>query len=78
MPVIFDDEKRMNIRNSLLKNGFELIKKYGMRKTSVEEIAKSCGIAKGTFYNFLNQRKSLFLKLFRTKGIKLKNISSLW
>jgi len=72
MPVIFDDEKRMNIRNSLLKNGFELIKKYGMRKTSVEEIAKSCGIAKGTFYNFFKSKEEFVFEIIQNKRNKAK------
>lgn len=67
MPVIFDEEKRMNIRISLLKNGFKLIKKYGMKKTSIEEIAKSCGIAKGTFYNFFSSKEEFVSEIIQNK-----------
>lgn len=72
MPVIFNEEKRMNIRASLLKNGFELIKKYGMKKTSIEEIAKSCGIAKGTFYNFFNSKEEFVFEIIQDKRNETK------
>ncbi|APC38953.1 TetR/AcrR family transcriptional regulator [Clostridium estertheticum] len=55
MPQIFDDVTRKQIRINMLDNGYELIKKNGYKKTSVEEIAKSCSLAKGTFYNFFTE-----------------------
>ncbi len=67
MPVIFDEEKRMNIRICLLNKGFELIKNHGLKKTSIEDIAKSCGIAKGTFYNFFNSKEEFVFEIIKNK-----------
>jgi AcrR family transcriptional regulator len=56
-PAIFDDEKRNQVRIKLLENGFNSIKHFGMKKTSIEEVAKASGIAKGTFYNFFSSKE---------------------
>ena len=57
MPQIFDKVGRDRVRIQLLETGFELIKQYGMKKTSVSEIAKKTGIATGTFYNFFPSKE---------------------
>ncbi len=67
MPVIFNDEMREQIRVSLLEHGFELIKRYGMKKTSVEEVAKASGIAKGTFYNFFPSKEEFVASIIQHK-----------
>lgn len=33
------------------------MKKYGYRRMTIDEITKSCGIAKGTFYNFFKSKE---------------------
>lgn len=63
MPAIFNDETRKKIKLALLNNGFEFIKKYGMKKTSIDEIVKSVGIAKGTFYNFFKSKEDFVLQI---------------
>lgn len=57
MPAIFNDEKRKQVRINLLENGFEHIKRLGLKRTSIEEVAKDSGIAKGTFYNFFPSKE---------------------
>lgn len=63
MPAIFSNEEKEIVRNNLLLSGFELLKRYGYKKTLVEEIAKSAGIAKGTFYNFFDSKEHFFCEL---------------
>jgi AcrR family transcriptional regulator len=72
MPVIFDEEKRERIRETLLENGFKLIRKFGMKKTSVEEISKASGIAKGTFYNFFKSKEDFVAEIIVFKRNKFK------
>ena len=57
MPAIFSDEQKMKLQEKLLSQGFELIKKYGYRRMTIDELTKSCGIAKGTFYNFFKNKE---------------------
>lgn len=56
-PAIFTNEEKDVIRNKMLEEGFSSIKNNGFRNTSVAEIAKSAGIAKGTFYNFFHSKE---------------------
>ncbi len=73
MPAIFNDEKREKIRVKLLENGFESIKRFGMKKTSVEEVAKASGIAKGTFYNFFPSKEAFVASIIQHKRDAIKH-----
>lgn len=42
MPAIFSDEQKMKLQEKLLSQGFELIKKYGYRRMTIDELTKSC------------------------------------
>lgn len=72
MPVIFDDEARERVRVSLLENGLQMIKRYGMKKASIEELAKLSGIAKGTFYNFFPSKEVFVAEIILYKRSQVK------
>ncbi len=63
MPKFSDTEKE-KIRESLLIHGRELFSRYGLRKTSVDDITKAVKIAKGSFYSFYKTKEELFLDIF--------------
>lgn len=67
MPAIFNDDTRNKIRISLLENGFNYIKRYGLKRTSIEEVAKASGIAKGTFYNFFPSKEEFVAAIITYK-----------
>lgn len=48
------------IRERLLSAGRELFSRYGLRKTTVEDITRAAGIAKGTFYLFFPSKEALY------------------
>jgi len=73
MPQIFDDEKRLSLRKQMLENGFELIKRYGYKKTSVEDVTRMSGIAKGTFYNFFTTKEEFVHEIVIYKRNCVKN-----
>ena len=56
----FDSQEREKIRLELLNKGRELFEIYGLKKTSVEDIATGVGISKGSFYNFFASKEELF------------------
>lgn len=62
-PVIFNDTARNNIKVSMLEYGFASIKEKGLKKTSIEDIAKKSGIAKGTFYNFFTSKEDFVVAI---------------
>jgi len=63
MPRAFTDVERERIRERLLAAGRELFSRYGLRKTTVEELARASGIAKGTFYLFFPSKEALYAEV---------------
>ncbi|WP_245596034.1 TetR/AcrR family transcriptional regulator [Paenibacillus taiwanensis] len=45
--------------------GKELFIKYGLKKTSIDEIVNACGIAKGSFYTFFNSKEELYYAIMK-------------
>ena len=73
MPQIFDKIGREKVREQLLETGFQLIKQYGLKKTSVADIAKKAGIATGTFYNFFSSKEEFVYQLILFKRSIVKD-----
>lgn len=79
MPKIFSDADREMIRAKLLDAGKELFQRYGLRKTSVEELARAAGIAKGTFYHFFQSKEDLCLAIYdKEEAALLENTASIF
>jgi AcrR family transcriptional regulator len=55
----FGKSERELIRETLLDRGNELFSRFGLKKTTVEELAAAAGIAKGTFYHFFGSKEEL-------------------
>ena len=74
MPNIFKNENRDRVKEEMYKIGFNLIKKYGIKKTCVEDITKATGIAKGTFYNFFETKEKYIYEiiLYNRSNMKQK------
>ena len=60
MPRALTQAERQATRNRLLAAGRELFARYGLRKTTVEELAHAAGIAKGTFYLIFPSKEALY------------------
>jgi AcrR family transcriptional regulator len=63
MPKIFRDQDREAIRKSLIEAGREQFRRYGLKRTPVDDLAREAGIAKGTFYHFFESKEDLFLEI---------------
>jgi len=63
MPRAFTQSEKEAIRDRLLAAGRELFSRYGVRKTTVEELAHRAGIAKGTFYLLFPSKEALYLEV---------------
>lgn len=74
MPAIFKGQGRTRAKTQMYEIGFRLIKKYGIKKTSVEDITRETGIAKGTFYNFFETKETFIheIILYQRQKIKAK------
>jgi len=72
MPKIFDNDTREDIRGQMLDNGFTLIKRFGLKKTTIEDVTRSSGVAKGTFYNFFKTKEEFIYQIviFKRRAVR--------
>ncbi|MBG9735619.1 TetR family transcriptional regulator [Paenibacillus alvei] len=64
MPKFSETEKEA-VRACLMTTGKNLFIQYGLKKTSVDEIVKACGIAKGSFYSFFQSKEELYYAIMQ-------------
>jgi AcrR family transcriptional regulator len=64
MPRAFTTEEKAKIRASLISSGRTCFLKYGIRKTTIDDLVSLVGIAKGSFYQFFSSKENLYLELF--------------
>jgi len=57
-----DNEKDFQ-KHKLLEKGKDLLFSHGVKKTSIEDITKAAGMAKGTFYNHFSSKEEFILEL---------------
>jgi AcrR family transcriptional regulator len=63
MPRAFSERERDTIRDLLQGAAREAFRSQGLRRTNVEELARSAGISKGAFYLFYPSKEALMLEL---------------
>jgi len=63
MPKAFSEEEKTRIRGRLLEAGRKRFTRYGLKKTTIEELAGAAGIAKGSFYLFFDSKEELYVAL---------------
>lgn len=60
MATAFDENEKELIREKLKKVAEECLLKYGVKKTTVDQLVEMVGISKGSFYNFYPAKEVLF------------------
>jgi AcrR family transcriptional regulator len=60
MPKPLTDSEREHIKKKLIDEARLCLSQYGMKKTTVDELAKRANIPKGTFYLFYESKELLF------------------
>jgi AcrR family transcriptional regulator len=68
MPLPFTEREKLRLRQKMLRSARRLFAQKGLKKTSLEEIATSVGIAKSTFYLFFESKEALFLEVLAEDG----------
>lgn len=62
-PRALTAKEREKQREQLLETGKKLVIEHGIKRVSVDDITKACGVAKGTFYNFYDNKEALLLEM---------------
>lgn len=60
-PRAFTEQEKSIIQGKLLDAAESFLSTTGIRKTTVEDLAKTAGISKGAFYSFYESKELLFL-----------------
>ena len=63
MPRGFTEREKSAIRESLISTGRELFTLHGLKKTSIDELARAAGISKGAFYIFYDSKEALLIEI---------------
>jgi len=65
MPKSFNDNERTHIKKRLTEEARDSMMRFGIRRTTVDEIVRRAGIPKGTFYLFYESKEHLLFEVFR-------------
>jgi len=68
MPPAFTEKEKACLRQKMLRAARDLFARQGLKKTSLEDITCSVGIAKSTFYVFFESKEALFLEVLAEDG----------
>jgi len=63
MPRAFKEEEKEKIRAKLLEAGRACFLRYGLKKTTIEDVVQPAGIAKSSFYLFFDSKEALFVEV---------------
>jgi AcrR family transcriptional regulator len=63
MPRAFTDTEKQTIRARLMEAGRACFLRYGLKKTTIEDLVKPAGIAKGSFYLFFESKEALYVEI---------------
>ena len=65
------DEKKKIKEETLLNSAFNLFTKKGFKDTSIQDIAESAGVGKGTFYLYFKDKYDIQNRLIEKKSQRL-------
>ena len=64
MPRAFTAVEKETIREKLMAAGRACFLRYGLKKTTIEDLTGPAGIAKASFYLFFDSKEQLFVEIF--------------
>ena len=64
MPRHFTQQERVEIEKKLLESAKKAFLRYGVNKTTIQDITDMAEVGKGTFYLFYKSKGDIYLKLY--------------
>ncbi len=68
----FSPETRKSIESRMIEEGFSLLKEGGLKNIRIDETARKCGIAKGSFYSFFETKAEFIYRIMISKREEAK------
>ena len=72
MPKAWSEREKELIKKTLLSEGKKLFEKYGLQKTTVDEIVNAAQISKGSFYIFYQSKEELYFDVLDSAEHELR------
>lgn len=69
------EERKKELKKQIFFKSIKLFKEYGYDNVTVEKIASSCGIAKGTFFNYFPKKEHVLLYLGSSQNEYLQEVA---
>jgi AcrR family transcriptional regulator len=63
MATAFTETEKEQIRNRLLEAAADCLGRFGVKKTTVDQLVQMAGISKGAFYQFYPSKEVLFFRV---------------
>ena len=73
MATAFTNEEKEVIRKKLHKAAKDCLQRYGVRKTTVDQMVAMSDISKGSFYSFYSSKEILFFRVLEEYQIDIMN-----
>lgn len=73
MAAAFTHEEKEAIRKKLHKVAKDCLRRYGVKKTTVDQMVEMADISKGSFYNFYASKEMLFFSVLEEYQIDIMN-----
>ena len=71
MPRPWSEKEKIVIKKSLTKEARKLFEKYGLQKTTIDDIVSATHISKGSFYLFYQSKEELYFDVLEEVESKL-------
>jgi AcrR family transcriptional regulator len=72
MPKAWNEREKELVRKAMYEEGRKLFEKYGLRKTTVDEIVRAARISKGSFYLFFDSKEELYFDILEKAELEFK------
>jgi len=73
MPRAFTAVEKETIRDRLMEAGRTCFLRYGLKKTTIDDLVKPAGVAKASFYLFFDSKEALYIDLFMAEMPAMMN-----
>lgn len=73
MPRGFSESQMQTFKEKLITATFAALKNTGVRKTTVQDLAKAAGLSVGAFYKFYLSKEALFFEAYEMTEERLKD-----
>lgn len=73
MPRGFSESQIKTFKEKLIAAAFVALKNTGVRKTTVQDLAKAAGLSVGAFYKFYPSKEALFFEAYEMTEERLKD-----